>query len=300
MSDETAMFDALMRADPPTNAAIESVLADAAEVCVIEADPWGLEAADGAARLTLRGARIAELARMLAIVDGGTGDVCLCPGWPTIIVSGADGAELARWSLHHQQWLRGPGSCDAELRDGEALTDWLADHGLTGSREAQEAVARDRIRWAERRAAWVRAAPAPLATVAEAVSQREDGAEERMAALAVEVFPVARTRIRTLVAWAGFSVRRPAEDGDGTPWHELAPQRMLLAEERDELIAALLSEPLTAAQLDGTAELVTSLKWQRAPMPEPLRGALIAHVSSTGTEPMKFRMRHGYGAGRTD
>ena len=58
------------------------------------------------------------------------------------------------------------------------------------------------------------------------------------------------------------------------------------------------SAPLTSAQLDGAAELFTSIEWTqplRAGIPQPLRSQLIAHITATGTDPMKFRMRHGYG-----
>jgi hypothetical protein len=36
-----------------------------------------------------------------------------------------------------------PRGRDAELRDGAALTEWLAAHGLTGSRDAQLGLARE-------------------------------------------------------------------------------------------------------------------------------------------------------------
>ncbi|GAA4258770.1 hypothetical protein GCM10022255_080720 [Dactylosporangium darangshiense] len=61
----------------------------------------------------------------------------------------------------------------------------------------------------------------------------------------------------------------------------------------------MLVAPLSLGQLDGAAELFTCFGWTRplrAEVPEPLRSQLIAHVTATGTEPMRFRMRHGYGA----
>jgi hypothetical protein len=111
----------------------------------------------------------------------------------------------------------------------------------------------------------------------------------------VERYPNAIERVRTLVAWAGF----PARHTDGTPCYELTPERMLLAEQTESIFNALTSAPLTPAQLDGAAELFTSLEWSRVrriDIPETVRSLLIAHVTATGTDPMKFRMRHGYGA----
>ncbi|MEV6812588.1 hypothetical protein [Micromonospora sp. NPDC051296] len=89
----------------------------------------------------------------------------------------------------------------------------------------------------------------------------------------------------------------------GTPWYELAPERMLLTEPTESIFNALASASMTPRQLDGAAELFTSLEWigsQHADIPESLRSVLIAHVTTTGTDPMKFRMRHGYGAKQAD
>jgi len=280
----------------PSTAVVERLLAAAAEVVIIEAFPHDIERAD-AARMVVSGEEIADLAVRLAVVDGGTGDRCRCLGWPTILVIGAAGDEIARWTLHHQTGIRGVGNCDADLRDAPALTTWLADHGLTKSRDVQQMLARQRAEDEERQVRWVKAAPAVLAEAAAAASHRVEGAEEELAGLVSQRFPDTAERIRTLMAWAGF----PPRQTDGTPWYELTPQRMLLSEPNESIFNALTSVPLTPEQLDGAAELFTSLEWthpMRAEIPEPLRTRLISHVTATGTEPMKFRMRHGYGADR--
>ncbi|MEH0935332.1 hypothetical protein [Micromonospora psammae] len=283
----------------PSAALAERVLAEAAEVLIIEASVDELDRTD-AARVVLSGREVAELARLLAVVDGGTEDRCLCLGWPTILVLDATGREFARWTLHHQVAIRGLGSCDAELRDGAGLTDWLAEHGLTGSREVQRMLARQADEDEERRVQWVKAAPPDIVEAAEAASRRGTGAEARLADLVAQRYPDAIERIRALAAWAGFPPRHTTTMG-GTPWYELAPERMLLAEPTESIFNALTSTSLTPGQLDGAAELFTSLEWtrlQRADIPESLRSLLIAHVKATGTDPMKFRMRHGYGADR--
>lgn len=280
----------------PSTALVERVLGEAAEVLIIEAPANNLDRPE-AARIVVCGQEIAELARLLAVVDGGTGDHCRCLGWPTILVSDATGREIARWTLHHQSGIRGLGSCDADLRDGPALTDWLAERGLTGSRMVQQAMARQAAEEEARRVRWVEAAPPALAEAAEAASHRESGAEERLAAQVARRYPDPVERIRTLVTWAGFPPRHTTTMG-GTPWYELAPQRLLLAEPTELIFEALAPASLTPAQLDGAAELFTCLEWtgaQRADIPQALRSSLIAHVTATGTDPMKFRMRHGYG-----
>ncbi|WP_426506373.1 hypothetical protein ACPPVO_50560 [Dactylosporangium sp. McL0621] len=283
--------------EAPSTALVERVLAEAAEVLIIEASPYDLDR-PGAARTVVSGGGIAELARLLAVVDGGTGDHCRCIGWPTIVVLDATGREYARWTLHHQTGIRGLGSCDAELRDGPGLTDWLAERGLTGSREAQRMLARLAAEDEERRLQWVQAAPPVLAEVADAASRQETGAEERLADLTAREYPDPTERIRMLLAWAGFPPRHTTTMG-GTPWYELAPERMLLAEPTESIFDAVASAPPTPAQLDGAAELFTCFGWTRplrAEIPDPLRSTLVAHVTATGTDPMKFRMRHGYGA----
>lgn len=286
------------RGEAPTTAMLERALEGAARVLIIETTPDQLDRA-GAARVSISGSELADLARLLAIVDGGTGDHCRCMGWPTILVFDAAEAEIAKWTLHHQSGLRGLGSCDADLRDGPALTAWLAAHGLTGSRDVQAMVARERLESERRRTRWVAAAPPGLTEAAEACSLRQQDAEELLGALFMDRYRDALERSRLLLAWAGF----PARETDGTPWHETAAQRMLLREDPDVVFAAL--DDAGPAELDGAAELFTSFGWTKDPqarpaLPEPLVEHLIAHVSATGTDPMKFRMRHGYGAGRVD
>lgn len=95
-----------MTDEAPTTALLERVLARAAEVLIVEAPPNDLDRAD-AARVLVSGTGIGELARLLAVVDGGTGDRCRCMGWPTILVSDAAGREIAQWTLHHQTGVRG-------------------------------------------------------------------------------------------------------------------------------------------------------------------------------------------------
>ncbi|BCJ42055.1 hypothetical protein Aiant_27120 [Actinoplanes ianthinogenes] len=276
---------------PPTTALIQRVLAAAAEVLIVEAPPDKVDDPD-AARLTVTGARIDELSRLLAIEDGGNGDRCRCRGWPTILVRDAGGAEIARWSLHHQTGIRAMGDSDADLLDGRALSGWLAQHGLTGSLRMEQRLAEQETKRADRRLRWLRAAPPGLAEAAEPVSRSEEDAEERLAALVARRYPDAIERIRALITWAGFS---PRQGDGGTPWHELAPHRLLLTEPQDLIFTALAAAPLGPAQLDGVAELVTALEWNESPVPEPLRAQLIEHVTATGTDPMRFRMRHGYG-----
>ncbi|MEV6817068.1 hypothetical protein, partial [Micromonospora sp. NPDC051296] len=205
----------------PSTALVERVLAEAAEMLIVEASVDELDRPD-AARIVVSGKEIAELTRLLAVVDGGTGDRCRCMGWPTILVSDAAGREIARWTLHHQTGIRGLGRCDADLRDGPALTDWLAGHGLTRSREVQQTLARQAAEDEARRVQWVKAAPLALAEAAEAASRRETGAEERLADLVARRYPDPIERIRTLLAWAGFPPRHTTAMGGTHPDEPIA------------------------------------------------------------------------------
>ena len=282
-------------AEPPTNAALRRALTLASEVMVIDAAP-GDSWPDSAARFTVAGTQVADLAQLLAIVDGGTGDVCRCLGGPTFVLRGPAGEQVAQWTLHHGRNIRAVGNCDAELRDGPGVVRWLADHGMTGPLESERRLARQAAEDEERRAEWVAAAPRGLTEAAEAASRREEGAEGRLADAVRREYPAEEDRVRVLLAWAGF----PARHASGTPWHELGAERMLLAEPPETVFAALAARPPLPAELDGAAELFTCLDWQKEPrpaIPPPLRSLLIAHVERTGTEPMKFRMRHGYGHG---
>lgn len=253
----------------PTTALIERVLSRAAEVMIVETSPHELDRSD-AARIVLRGEEITDLARPLAIVDGGTGSRCRCLGWPTILVLDAAGTQIACWTLHHQEALGGIGNCDADLRDGPSLTRWLADRGLTGSLEVQRMLAQHDADQELRRKSWVNAAPEGLRAAAESVSQSSGrDAETQLAELVVRHYPHAMVRVRVLLEWAGVSERH----GDGNWWYELAPQRMLLMESTESIFQALLVAPATALGLDGAAQLFTALEWtesRSAEIPEPL------------------------------
>ncbi|MGW4379579.1 hypothetical protein [Kitasatospora sp. NPDC004531] len=94
-----------------------------------------------------------------------------------------DGEQTAGWTLHHRRGLRAFGDCDADLRDGPALTEWPAARGLTGSREIQPELARAAV------------AESPGAD-REVWSDRLGEAEVRLAAGLLELLPDATEGIR--------------------------------------------------------------------------------------------------------
>jgi hypothetical protein len=288
----------------PTTARLRNVLNRSGRVVIAEGSPDEANSA-GVARIVVTGAEIADLARVLAIVDGGTGDRCLCNGWPTITVHDVKGELIACWTLHHQSGIRGIGDCDADLQDGPALTEWLAQRGLTGSREVQTELAVQEVEEDRRRLRWLQAAPAGVRDTAiqvsnppgrdlEAWSHRLRDAKARLATLVQDGYPDGTERIRALLAWAGVAAR---ESASGLKWYDMAVQQLLLAEDPDLIVAALATGSPGPGQLDGAAELFSSLEWTGAhgkDLPEPLRSMLIGHIRADGTDPMRFRMHHGY------
>ncbi|WP_225839795.1 hypothetical protein [Streptomyces sp. NK08204] len=288
----------------PTTARLRDVLNRAGRVVIAEGSPDEADSA-GVARIAVTGAEIADLARLLALVDGGTGDRCQCSGWPTIMVHDVEGELIACWTLHHQSGLRGIGDCDADLRDGPALTEWLAERGLTRSREVQAGLAVQEAEEDRRRLRWLQATPAGLHDAAmdvsdppgrdlEAWSGRLRDAKARLATLVQDGYPDGIERIRVLLAWAGVPAR---ESTGGLKWYDMAVQQQLLAEDPDLILTALAVRPPSPAQLDGATQLFASLEWTGAhgkQLPEPLRSMLIEHIRADGTDPMRFLMRHGY------
>ncbi|MFJ6368562.1 hypothetical protein ACIQK5_10340 [Streptomyces virginiae] len=298
-----------MTEDVPTTAQLQDILSRATSVVIVEGSPDEVDSID-VAQLVVTGDEIADLARHLAIVDGGTGDRCRCNGRPTIVVHGPDG-ETARWTLHHQIGLRGVGNCDADLRDGPALTEWLARRGLTGSREVQEGLAEEEAEAEQRRMRWIQAAPAGLADAAadvsrppgrddEVWSRQMDDAEDRLTALIQQHHPDAIERIRALLAWAGIGAR---ELRGGSTWYDIATLRQLHNESPDLILDALAAPSPKPAQLDGASELFCTLEWTNAhgrQLPEPQRSMLIGHIQTDGTDAMRRRLSWGYyGAERT-
>ncbi|MFJ1754656.1 hypothetical protein [Kitasatospora sp. NPDC088134] len=282
-------------------------LGRAARVVVVAAVPSGADD-PGADRLELTGDGIVELAGLLAVVDGGTGDSCRCPGWPTVLLYGADGGEFARWTLHHGSALGGAGDCDAELLDGAALDAWLAARGLTGPQRVREELAAEQARGELRRRRWLAAAPPELAAAAAEVareseddlsawSEQQRQARIGLAGLARWHWPDRDERIRALLAWYGLAAR---EETGGQRWYDLAIGEQLLAEEPESVLAALTVRPPGPEHLDGAAELFCTLPWTRAQgkgLPEPLRSALLGHVEACGTGPMRTRAAWGYYGG---
>lgn len=292
------------RGGAPTTARLRDVLRLAACVVISEGMPDVAEAV-GVPRIVVSGAEIADLARVLAIVDGGTGDRCRCPGSPTILLRDGDGELIARWTLHHRIGLRSIGACDAELRDGPALTAWLAQRGLTGSREVQAGRAAWEAAWHQRRERWLQAAPAGLRDAATDISEpperdwrawrvRLRDAEARLTALVRDGYRDEVERILVLAAWAGALVR---ESVGGRTWYEEAAEKLLVAEDPGLVVAALAFGSPNATRLDGAAHLFASFAWTAAngtDLPEPLRSALIGHIRAEGTDRMRFWVRHGY------
>ncbi|MYW21702.1 hypothetical protein GT039_40580 [Streptomyces sp. SID2955] len=288
----------------PTTARLRDVLERAGRVVITEGSPADVDSAD-VARTVVTGTGIAGLSRLLAVVDGGTGDRCRCDGGPTIMVHDVDDRVIACWTLHHQSGLRGLGDSDADLRDGPALTEWLAQQGLTASREAQARLAAQRAEEDRRQLRWVQAAPAGLREAAMDVcdppgrdprtrSDRLRAATVRLTTLVPRVCPDGVERVLALLAWAGAAAREPT---GGLKWYDLAVQQQLLAEDPGLVLTALTTHTPSPAQLDGAAQLFASLEWTGAhgrQLPEPLRSTLIGHIRADGTEPMRFRLRHGY------
>ncbi|MFE5330537.1 hypothetical protein ACFRCG_29540 [Embleya sp. NPDC056575] len=286
----------------PTTARLRDVLSRAGRVVIAEGSPDEVDSVS-VARTVVTGAEIADLARLPAIVDGGTGD--RCRGRPTVMVHDGEGEPIACWTPHHQSGLRGLGDCDADLRDGPALTEWLAERGLTGSRKVQAMLAAQRAAEAQRRQRRLQAAPAGLRDAARDVSEppgrdsaawsgRLRDAEARLGALVRVAYPDRIERILVLPAWAGVPAR---ESAGGLTWYDRVVEQLLPAEDPDLILAALTARSPSPAQLDGTAELFASHEWTEAHgtrLPEPLRSMLLGHIRADGTDAMRFRMCHGY------
>ncbi|MEV5572048.1 hypothetical protein AB0L06_18550 [Spirillospora sp. NPDC052269] len=287
----------------PTTAKVQEVLQRAARVVIAERSPDGPDSA-ARARTVVRGDDIAELARLLAIVDGGTGDTCRCSGWPTIVVHDVRGDRIATWTVHHRDGLRGVGSCDAELRDGPALAAWLAGRGLTGLQELRAEQAVRQAQAEQRRERWIQAAPPGLSGAAEAVAQRPatgdwseglQAAEDHLAALLHSHYSDGVERVGALLAWAGVTARRTG--AEGSLWYDTTVREMLLAEPDDLVFAALAVQTVTPAQLDGATDLFGCAEWRATHaehLPEPLSASLIAHIRATGTDVMRRRLEWGY------
>ncbi|MEU7871435.1 hypothetical protein [Dactylosporangium sp. NPDC049140] len=186
-------------------------------------------------------------------------------------VHDAAGAEVARWTLHHEVNLRGLDGGERELRDGPGLVDWLAERGLPGRLRVREHMARYSAALERRRLGWVACAPPALTRAADAATHSPDRHQERLAIAILRWYPDPAERIRMLLEWARYRAE-PDEGADesvivaysGTYFYESTLHRLLLEEPWDALVAA----PRTPAQRDGLAKLADSHEWMRAGYPK--------------------------------
>ena len=151
-----------------------------------------------------------------------------------------------------------------DLRDGPALTEWLAERGLPDLGRFRRGWRRRRLAEEDRRRLRsLQAAPAGLRDAAvdvsdppgrdlEAWSGRLRDAKARLATLIQHGYPDGIERIRALLAWVGIPAR---ESTGGLKWYDMAVQQQLLAEDHDLILAALTARPPSPGHLDGAAQL---------------------------------------------
>lgn len=187
---------------------------------------------------------------------------------------------LATFGLHHGHSVRwATWAYDAILRDGGVLLGWLAAQGVT---EPLEQWQNNQLQSAIRR--WRAAMPSCLQPFWSRMERCEVPVTEVRSTL-IRAIPDASTRILALLTWFGSGVGLWSY----YPQYEQIAEALLCAEQTEVLITTLETNAssLTAAQIDGTARLVSALSFrsQRAivlrRLPRPLRTQLSAAARNT-------------------
>ncbi len=233
---------------------------------------------------------VAAFRACLAIVeDPRTFGHCMCFG-DTAIEFYHEQELIATLGLHHGHLIRwNAWKHDAQLRDGQALLNWLAEHGVTGplvAYQAQQRQAEDAQQAAKR---WYDAMPACLqpywpqmhtfAVDLEPLQQALDAAYADRAACA-----------RALFAWFGSGLG----PWSGCPMYEQVAEKLLLGFPTAALVDSLIQQPLTPAQLEGAARYFAGWLFSQhkphelAQVPVELQQSLLAH-SLTSTDDDKVQ-----------
>jgi hypothetical protein len=228
-------------------------------------------------------ASIAALRHCLTIIeDPDTFGHCMCLG-DHAIECYADDTLIATIGLHHGKSIRWDvWRGDAELRDGVALVNWLAERGVTGpleefrteqqrTAEAQEAAER-----------WYDAMPACLHPSWPQMQGFEVDLEPLRQAL-MTAYPDRVNCAHALFEWFG-SGQGP---WSGFPMYEGVAERLLLDLPTDALITALSQQPLSRRHLEGAAryfagwEFSTHKPGAIQQLPAALKRRLLTHSSTS-------------------
>ena len=274
--------------DPPTQAALDTILAPATRVEVREVhDEKPLLAAEDPPDLeALRGA--------LRIRDGGVGH-CMCFG--SLELGFSQGrTQLGTVTLHHGVSVRWqPFFENAELVDPEPLLDWLSAHGIESLREEyQESLDSEGAADAAK-ARWRAAMPPVLEPAWD--SMREPLMEwPAIADLLAEKYPDPVERARVLLRWLGHG----EGPWSGCPSYEYVPEWCLFRMPLDVLIEAAEAQSEDEAIREGAARLFAHWEFARdrepelARIPAELRRALLEHALRSDDEDKRARARAAF------
>lgn len=193
---------------------------------------------------------IEELRHSLQIREGGRGH-CMCHGDPTLVLSDRSGALVAVLGVHHGVAIRWcEWKDDAEIVDGQRLLQWLVSLGVAYPMAEFQASRRRGLESQVQAERWQAAIPPPLA--AHPVFDLHLVYDPAPLFPVLEgAFPDPCARALVLFEWLG----RGAGPWSGFPAYEALPEKLLMAMPMDCLLAALHSENLTGAQLEGAARL---------------------------------------------
>ena len=237
----------------PTETSLDRVFAGATEVRIVDGGVEGGRAVGGDVLFTAREVvEIAQLRECLRIDR--IGFYCMCTGSEAIEVRGPEGVR-AVLGLHHGRSIRWEPEWDSDamLANGARLVEWLAARGVHGPLREVEAAAEGSRRTARDLELWRQAAPPCLATMGNALTALEFGAESQAAALAL-----LRAEHRTdegvalaLLAWYG----QGAGPWSGFPSYEQVAERLLLTLPTAVVLGALEAAP-TEPHLNGAARLL--------------------------------------------
>lgn len=239
---------------------------------------------------------IAALRTCLTISeDPATFGHCMCLG-DNAIECYADQELLATIGLHHGISIRWDAwKDDAQLQDGQALLNWLADRGVAAPLQAYRAAQHRAIERQETAHPWLEAMPACLRPYWPEMQGFDVDVEVVRRALA-SAYPDRVACALALFAWFGSG----AGPWSGFPMYEQVAEELLIGIPTEVLVVALAEHPLTVAQLEGAARYFAGWSFHKQKpnelqqLPAEIKRRLLVHSRTSSNEDVIQRAERAF------
>jgi hypothetical protein len=219
---------------------------------------------------------IAEFGAAVGAIPPAEGWYCMCTGTPAVWLY-REGEPLATVTNHYGASIRCTlWSSDAELQDPEKWMQWFDAREMPSVRQEVDRLEENLRKRDADHERWKSRMPATVSALWEQEIRKPEPLHEAL----TQVVPDVGERVRMLFAWF--------DSGEGSwfnhPYYECVASEILFHFSTAELIAALETGSLTAAELEGAARFFCGWNFgqlrpdDRQLLPASLKRRLLEHV----------------------